>query len=341
MCTDCNSYMQGSNPHPNACWAARAAETAGIMRGDEGFWEMHHWLFDREGNFTNEELTQGLHEMGYDVEEFKRIMQTRETLELVQQDIEEARNLGLHFTPMVFINGVELTGWTAPNAVIRAVTSLLQAPPPALGAEVDHPQPAHEKYVSDWRGQPTRNLSATAGGIVRGPANAPARIVVWGDLQATNTAELDAEIRRVMERGDVSYRFMHYPVNQECNPIAVRSVNDMACLAAQAMEAAGQLGGADAYWGMYDWIMANQSGLSEPSIMAAAADLGLDEAAMRETMEGAAVSQIIVDDARAARQLGARFIPMIYINDKWVPRYRLEGHDILGRIVDEAAGKQP
>src|SRR5690606_27324872 len=39
--------------HPNACWAARAAEAAGVLRGRDGFWAMHRWLFSRRGSFTD------------------------------------------------------------------------------------------------------------------------------------------------------------------------------------------------------------------------------------------------------------------------------------------------
>ena len=63
LCTDCNRHITKS-PHPNACWAARAAEAAGILRGNEGFWQMHYWLFDRSGSFTGAELQAGLSEIG-------------------------------------------------------------------------------------------------------------------------------------------------------------------------------------------------------------------------------------------------------------------------------------
>ncbi len=48
MCLDCNKYA-GRTLHQNACWAARAAEAAGILGGDEAFFKMHDWLFEKKG----------------------------------------------------------------------------------------------------------------------------------------------------------------------------------------------------------------------------------------------------------------------------------------------------
>ena len=70
MSNSCNRYLGSNNMHPNACWAARAAETAGRLRGNEGFMEMHRWLFARKGSFTDAELRQGLVELGYEPNEF-------------------------------------------------------------------------------------------------------------------------------------------------------------------------------------------------------------------------------------------------------------------------------
>ncbi|MFQ5807428.1 MAG: vitamin K epoxide reductase family protein, partial [Phycisphaerae bacterium] len=80
MNSDCNRKVKRTR-HPNACWAARAAETAGILNGNDGFWEMHFWLFEHRGSFTRAELRAALSEFGYDIAEFERIMPSDETLQ--------------------------------------------------------------------------------------------------------------------------------------------------------------------------------------------------------------------------------------------------------------------
>ncbi len=111
------------------------------------------------------------------------------------------------------------------------------------------------------------------------------------------------------------YALRHYPFNQECNPVATATRHPQACLAARAAEAAGSLGGPDGYWRMHEWLMGNQRNLDADSIRRAAA---------------------IAEDAQAAKRLGLRSIPMIFVNGKFVPRWQLEGRSMLGEIVEEA-----
>jgi protein-disulfide isomerase/uncharacterized membrane protein len=333
----CNRFIKGRGPHPNACWAARCAETAGILRGNEGFWEMHEWLFDRKGSFTDAELPVGLREMGYDVREFLAVMQSPETLEVVQADIEEAHDLGLHFTPMVFINGVELKGWIARNAVIRAVDRVAASNPPARSAAYDAPPLAAVKYIEDWREKTPLSIPAADLAWARGPEDAVAEILVFGDLQEKNTGKVHREVLARIERGaSLRYRFMHYPVNQSCNPTLEVTRNELACLAAQAAEAAGELGGVEAYWRMHDWLIEQGDALSMTGIGQRASELGFDAAAFGAAMSDAATGAAIEADARAGKRLGLRFVPQIYVNRKWLPRWQLEGHDILGQVIEDA-----
>ncbi|MEE8155838.1 MAG: thioredoxin domain-containing protein, partial [Phycisphaerales bacterium] len=141
FCTGCNPHVT-RNMHPNACWAARAAEAAGILRGNAGFWQMHRWLFDHQGSFTDSYLRSELVQFGYDPAEFESIMQGTKTLELVQGDIEEAMTLGLFQTPMIFINGVELKGWQVPGTLSRAVAAVAASKPPTATASADRPMSA-------------------------------------------------------------------------------------------------------------------------------------------------------------------------------------------------------
>jgi protein-disulfide isomerase/uncharacterized membrane protein len=354
MSSQCNPYWTGTDIHPNACWAARAAETAGRLRGAEGFYEMHEWLFDVKGSFTNTELPAKLTELGYDTQEFISLMSSQEMLDLVLEDIEEARGYGLHFTPMVFVNGVEMKGFMARDALINTVNDVAATNPEAATAAVDAPPPAHQKYVEDWEQQPVRPIgSAARTAWSRGTADGAVDVVVWGDLQEPNTAKLDQRIRQAIEeRGDVRYRFLHYPMNDQCNPVVTRSIHPLACLAAQAAEAAGALEGEDGYWRMHDWLMDNQAqlggGLPEsasPQQLAdafrrtlerAAGELGFETPALVAAMQDPAAGAAIAEDAQAGKRLGARFIPWVYVNNRWVPRWSLTGHDIVGQILDAA-----
>jgi protein-disulfide isomerase/uncharacterized membrane protein len=110
LCTDCNEHIDTTR-HPNACRAALAVEAAGILGGAGAFWQVHDWLFDRRGSFTDDELRAKAAEIGLDVEAFFAAINSEQTLSIVRGDTAASDAAGLHFTPMVFINGKPLDIW--------------------------------------------------------------------------------------------------------------------------------------------------------------------------------------------------------------------------------------
>ncbi len=338
FCTDCNRHAP-RNMHPNACWAARAAEAAGILHGNDGFWQMHRWLFDHRGSFTNSEMRSELVQFGYDPAEFKSVMEGAKTLDLVQGDIEEAIAVGIFQTPMIFINGVELKGWQVPGTLSRAVAAVAASKPPTATATADRPMSAPAKYVADWRDEKTRTIPADSHDWALGAEAARVTITMWGDYQEPNTAEVDRILRRVVrDRPETRYAFRHFPFDTKCNPTIRVTRHPRACRAAQAAEAAGALGGAQGYWQMHKWLLANQSRFNDQTLRQAAPGMGFDADALLAEMDTDETAQAIAEDVRAAQALVVRSVPRIYINGQRVPRWRLQGHDILQQIMDEAAG---
>jgi len=341
LCSDCNRFARALNfnPHPNACWAARAAEAAGLLYGEEGFWKMHRWLFSVDGAFTAAELDRGLEELEFERAPFLRWMQGPRTLEIVEADIEEGRSLGLHFTPMVFINGVELRGWRVPNAVRRAVDSLAATDPPAMTASGDRPVLAMGKYIDDWREERPRLLTPpTRPWLQVESADDVVEVVVFGDYSEPNSAEVDRLMRRLAASMDgVVYTFRLFPMNNECNPsLPGEMAREGACLAARAAEAAGRLGGREAHQAMHEWLMDNQQNINEASIRSAATRLGIGGSALIGEMAQAAVKAGIEEDCEAGGRVFARGVPHILIDRKWLPRWRLDGEPVIEQILQEA-----
>ena len=336
--TKCNDSI-GKDKHPNACWAARAAETSGMLHGNDGFWKMHYWLFDRGGSFTEPELNAVLGQWGWDRVEFKRVMLSDETLQLVKTDIAEAIALGLYTTPMVFINGVELRGWSLPKALTKAVDAVAATNPSPGDPSQDRPPTAREKYIGDWRAQPALNMPADARQWTTGPTDASIRIVAWGDYQEPYTAKADIVLRALIaSHGDANYTFRHYPINKACNPVSRATfTHELACRAAEAAEAAGSLGGNDAYWVMHDWLMNNQDTFSDETLTQQARDMGLDSDALFREMQSVPIATEIAKESAIAQRMGLRSIPFIFINDKLVHRWNKEG--LLDAIFGELSGQ--
>ncbi len=338
MSTHCNRKAK-TNRHPNACWAARAAETAGILKGNDGFWEMHFWLFEEHGSFTQKTLPSQLRKFGYDAQEFTRIMMSDETLEPVKADVEEAIGLGIWFTPTTFINGVELRGWEAPRAIERAIEQLAATNPEPMTASHDQPPPAFEKLVGDWRAQPERTIPPTTSRRTLGPEQAAVRVVMFGDYQQEGAVETDRVLREIVAaREDMRYEYRYFPFHKDCNPVVTRETEYVnSCLAARAGEAAGRLGEAESYWKMHAWLMENRARFSEQTLSEAAAAIDVEPAVLSAEMAKPETAAAVRDATLAGRRIGANSVPCLYINGKRLQRWKIEDKNVLAEIVAEAA----
>lgn len=336
FCPDCNPHVP-ANHQPNGCWAARAAEAAGILKGSDGFWKMHEWLFSRAGGFTDKDLMAVLLQFGWDSATFIQTMQGPTTLRNVQTDCEEALVYGMRFTPMIFINGVELKGWSAANALINAVEQVAAAKPDPRGPEVDRPIKAGDKYVADWRDQPQMAWPSRPNLPAIGNPNAKIKVTIFGDLLEPNTAEADKTIRDSMAgRDDMFYEFRYFPVDRECNNVIPQTQFPGACRAAKAAEAANTMGGAAAYWKMHEWIQANAKNFNDTTLRAAAKEMGLDDAELFRRMDSADINKLMATEISIGSRLHIAEIPRISVNGKHVPRWKLKDQFVLERIIDEA-----
>lgn len=337
-CADCNESFRRQNVHPNACRAAEAAEAAGLVGGDEAFWAMAEWIFARNGEFDFTSLVETSAQQGLDTQSFLKALDAPATREQIQRDIDEALSLGISHTPMVFINGVELEGGRARDALHRVVRAVAEANPPALTAEADRPPTAAARILELWRAAKLQDLPSGGDRFVVGRTDAPVGVVLWGDYQEKTTNDLDAALRRIAaETPDMQYSYRHFPLNPACNAATSTTVNLMSCFAARASEAAGVIGGQDAFWRMHQWLMDHSMALFEEALRGQCAELGLDDDLLIKTMDGQEVTDAIAADVEAARALHLDRLPWVYVNGRRVPVFHGDGEPVLRAIIEAEA----
>ena len=88
--------------HKHAEKAARAA-VAADRQGK--FWEMHHLLFENAPNLDPPALGRLAQKAGLDPTKFQSDLDGEATAQVLERDKKQADALGLHSTPMIFING--------------------------------------------------------------------------------------------------------------------------------------------------------------------------------------------------------------------------------------------
>ncbi|MAB81043.1 MAG: hypothetical protein CMJ89_16980 [Planctomycetes bacterium] len=333
LSSDCNDKVRrlGVNTHPNACSAARAAEAGGLLGGDAGFQRMHDWLFKRGGAFSQGELKAALPSLGFEADTFLQAMQAPQTEAFVQKDIAEALALGLHGTPMIFINGREFRSWSRPGAVKTAVETVAAA---ELSADF-RPPSAYEKFLTDWRIQAPHSLPPPGRDEQR-VASSGVEVVLWGDYLEPNTRILDKRLRQALQGvNGASYSYRYFPLETTCNEKLSRTLHPGACLAARAAEAAYRAGGQEALEAMHAFLMESSGRPTRGEIEAKALGLGLGDR-FRTYLDSVEVARALQRDIENARAMTVRSIPLLFIAGKLVPRWKLEDASVPEAILAEA-----
>lgn len=329
----CNPTLRGQagshGPAGNSCRSARAAEAAGIVGGDPAFFAVHRWLAARRGVFGRiEELREVIEKAGVD---FPRFLTARDSSEVdanIQADIQEATRLGLLSTPMVFVNGVELKGVRAEEALVRTVEGILSTAPPSSSSFADAPPPARLKVVADWEDGLRIELKDDPPRWPRGPASARVDVVVWGDYLSEESRSLDGWLReRLGKEPRFRYAFRHVPTGTP------------SLEAARAAEAGGRLGGAPGFWAVHAWLMRAQTPPDLDRLSEDLASSGIEHDRFLTARSSPEVTVRVRHDQAASERLGldVGFVPLLIVNDRWVPRWRIGEEVVLDSILEAAS----
>ena len=85
---------------------ARKAASAAMAAHQKGkFWEFHDKLFANYHRMSDEVINDIRKEMKLDTAEFDALMQSPKIQRMIQQDVLQGQNIGVHSTPTVFVNG--------------------------------------------------------------------------------------------------------------------------------------------------------------------------------------------------------------------------------------------
>lgn len=346
FCAECNRHVTRTL-HPHACRAAAIVEGAGILGGESAFFAAHDWMFERAGDVGDADVRAWAAEHGLDGDQLLQVAAGSEASVRIGADVDEAMALGLAATPMLFVNGVELRGWQAPDAIGRAVEFAAHAAKShgtsvAAAPASDRPPTAREKAVLDWLASKPAGVPRDAVAHQIGPDERPVRVVVFGDYEEPNTAAVDALLRERAGRGAISYEFRHFPANPACNPVAERVIHAGACDKARLAEAAGLVNKANGFWLAHAWLMAHQSAGLEEAVHAVAQEIGATPDALERAFNAPGAAMAVRLDAAAGSELGLASIPAIFVNDRPVARWRIDvtREVVIGDILDAARNGQ-
>jgi protein-disulfide isomerase len=85
---------------------AHQSAMAALAAGKQGkFWEFHSRLLENHNQINDAKILQIAGEMGLNMDQFTADRQSAFSQRLIQQDIENGRQIGVRGTPSVFLNG--------------------------------------------------------------------------------------------------------------------------------------------------------------------------------------------------------------------------------------------
>jgi protein-disulfide isomerase len=218
---------------------------------------------------------------------------------------------------------------------MAAIASANPRPQTAAG---DHPRPAYERLAALWLAGREFDLSGHVGRWTLGPASAPHRLVLAICHQNEYSARFSAAVRELAAaRSDVRVEFWHFPLTKRANPAYARMHDndyansyDMALVA----EAAGRLGGNDAFWKMHQWLLDHAQQFTVQAVQEEAAREGLDPLELAREIGRRRNRSAVDQDIAAAAAAGIQGAPSIFLGGRQVPGAEPTA-DFMERILDQ------
>ena len=119
--------------HPNACKAARLAESARLLGGNDAFWKAHDLLFENQAGLVGLDPRVLAGQLGLDPDEFARTVQSEAVTQRISADVALAQQIGLKGTPGVYLEGRKIA------SIIRNVDGLWRRLGALYARQPNHP----------------------------------------------------------------------------------------------------------------------------------------------------------------------------------------------------------
>jgi protein-disulfide isomerase len=327
--------------HQNALPAAAIAMAAFDKKGKDGFWEMHHKLFQNQQALDRPSLEKYAKEVGLDDGAIKAALDDNKYTAQIKAEQEEAGKFGARGTPAFFINGRPLSGaqpfdafkklideeianatkaiqaGVAANQVYDALTKNAKAGAAAPGApDAPRPQPAQADPQLVYK-VPVGNSPSKGG-----KADAKVTIVQFSDFQCPFCSRVEPTITDLLKDYGKDVR-----VVWKNNPLPF---HPQAGPAAKAALAAGEQG---KFWEMHEKIFADQQHLDDATFEKYANELGLNMNKWKASYGSDKFAASIKEDQSLAEKLGARGTPSFFINGR--PLRGAQPKDSFKQVIDK------
>ena len=307
--------VQRQNPlpfHAHAVPAANLALEARAEKGDAGFFEASHALFDDKRGLEDADLLSLGKELKLDPKKVAAAISQNTHAAEIEADADVASDFKASGTPYFFINGQRLSGAQPLAAFVTAIDAQLKVASALVAAGTPRARVYEEilKRGKDADAPEQKSLPApSAENPARGPVNAPVVIHEFADFQCPFCGRVEATLTALEQAFPGKLRFVwhDYPLSfhEHARPAAIL-----------AREARAQKGDAG-FWKIHDLMFQDQQdehALSPEKFAEYARALGLDSARLSAAQADGRHDAALKHDQSIAEGAGIRGTPAFVIN---------------------------
>jgi protein-disulfide isomerase len=259
--------------HPRAKPAATLARFAYTKKGDKGFWDAHHAIFESAPKLEDDDLKGIAEKLGLPWDQVKAAIDGNKFGERFDATTDQASDFQARGTPHFFINGVRLSG-AQPFEKFKAVIDEQMAKAKALLPKVSRAN-IYQEITKEGKEPPPPEKKEVAAPDASSPfkGGAKAKVVIqeFSDFQCPFCKRVEPTMQEIEKQyGDkikIVWRHMPLPFHKDA-PLASEA----------AQEAFAQKGNAG-FWAMHGKLFEAQGGspgIEREGLEKIAAEVGLD-----------------------------------------------------------------
>jgi protein-disulfide isomerase len=297
--------------HPRAKPAAVLARHAYKTKGEKGFWEAHHALFESQPKLEDSDLEAIAGKIGVSWDQVKAAIEANTYGPKFEASMEQANDFQARGTPHFFINGMRLSG-AQPLEKFKEVIDAQLAKAKAVVARGIPRAKVYEEVTREGKEPPPperKDVPAPdASSAVKGSAAAKVTIQIFSDFECPFCKRVLPTMHELeKEYGNkIKFVWRHMPLPFHKNaPLASEA----------AQEAFAQKGNAG-FWSMHDKLFENQGGegIERPALEKAAQGLGLDMDKFKAALDSHKHKAKVDGDTEIGSKSGIGGTPAFVIN---------------------------
>ncbi len=322
--------------HPRAKPAAIFARHAYKTKGEKGFWEAHHALFESQPKLEDADLEAIAGKVGMPWDGVKSAIDSNKYMEKIDSGTELANDFQARGTPHFFINGVRLSG-AQPFEKFKATIDEQLAKAKAVVARGVPKAKVYEEITKEGKEPPPpekKELAAPdASSPFKGGANAKVTIQIFSDFQCPFCKKVEPTLSELEKEfgNKVKFVWRHMPLPFH---------KDAPLAAEAAQEAFAQKGNAG-FWKFHDKAFEGQEqGIGRDRLEAIATEIGLDMEKFKSALDSHKHKAKVDADTKTGNDAQINGTPAFVING-----YFLSGAQpapafkkLVNRALREAGG---